>query len=203
MPILTPYGEERPAGACGLLNADWFDARLVDPDTDEEVPDGHVGELIVRQRQPWTGSAGYYGMPERTTEAWRNLWFHTGDALRRDADGWYYFVDRFKDAIRRRGENISSYEVEQAILAHPGVLECAAVAVPAATEAGEDEVALFVVASAEGSVDVELVIEWAHARLPRFAHPAHVTIVEELPKTPSGKIIKSQLRERLNPVGSV
>ena len=84
-------------------------------------------------------------MPEKTVEAWRNLWFHTGDALSRDEDGWYYFVDRYKDALRRRGENISSYEVEQAVLGHPAVVECAVIAAPAGVEAGEDEVAVFAV----------------------------------------------------------
>src|SRR6201999_4648069 len=80
-----------------------------------------------------------YGMPEKTAEAWRNLWFHTGDALRRDEDGWYYFVDRFKDALRRRGENISSFEVEQGILSSDLVIDCAVIGVPAGMEAGEDE----------------------------------------------------------------
>ena len=108
-----PTAETRPAGAQGLLASDWFEARLVDPETDLEVPVGAVGEFVVRYKHPWTCSLGYYGMPEKTAEAWRNLWFHTGDALRRDAEGWYYFVDRYKDTLRRRGENISSYEVEQ------------------------------------------------------------------------------------------
>ena len=103
MPILSPYGEDRPAGAAGLLVADWFDIQLVDPETDKEVPVGQVGELVVRSKYPWTLSMGYYGMPAKTVEAWRNLWFHTGDALRRVEDGWYYFVDRYKDALRRRG----------------------------------------------------------------------------------------------------
>ena len=115
MPILSPYGEERPPGAAGLANSDWFDVRLVDPETDEEVPTGELGELVVRARYPWTQSVGYFNMAAETLEAWRNLWWHTGDGLRRDAEGWYYFVDRLKDAIRRRGENISSYEVEQAL----------------------------------------------------------------------------------------
>ena len=76
-PILSPYGEIRPPGAAGLLASDWFEARLVHPDTDEEVPDGHLGELVVRYKHPWTCSLGYYGMPDKTAEAWRNLWFHT------------------------------------------------------------------------------------------------------------------------------
>ena len=126
MPILSPYGEDRPPGAAGLANSDWFDVRLVDSETDEEVATGEMGELVVRARHPWTQSVGYYNMPAATQAAWRNLWWHTGDGMRRDAEGWYYFVDRLKDAIRRRGENISSYEVEQALLAHPDIAEVAA-----------------------------------------------------------------------------
>jgi carnitine-CoA ligase len=99
MPILSPYGQPRPTGAAGLLDATHFDVRLVDPETDEEVPEGEMGELVVRPRLPWITTLGYYGMPDRTVEAFRNLWFHTGDGMRRDADGWFYFVDRLKDAL--------------------------------------------------------------------------------------------------------
>jgi len=192
-PILSPYGEPRPDGAAGLLASDWFDIRLVDPETDEEVPVGTVGELVVRPKQPWTCSMGYYGMPEKTVDAWRNLWFHTGDALRRDAEGWYYFVDRYKDALRRRGENISSYEVEQAILAHPAVLECAVVGVAADIEAGEDEVMAVVVCSRP--VDVAEIWGWCDGRIPAFAIPRFVRFVDELPKTPSQKVRKAVLRD--------
>jgi crotonobetaine/carnitine-CoA ligase len=196
MPILTPYGEERPAGAAGLLADEYFDVRLVDPETDEEVATGEVGELVVRPRLPWTSTMGYYGMPERTNEAFRNLWFHTGDGLRRDAEGWFYFVDRLKDAIRRRGENISSYEIEQAVLGHPDVLECAVVAAPASSEAGEDEVAVFVVVAEGSSTGVDEVRAWCERRLPAFARPEYVDVMEALPMTPSGKVRKVELRER-------
>jgi crotonobetaine/carnitine-CoA ligase len=192
-PIMSPYGEERPAGAAGLQNADWFDIRLVDPETDREVPVGDVGELVVRPVQPWTCSNGYYNMPEKTLEAWRNLWFHTGDALRRDADGWFYFVDRYKDALRRRGENISSYEVEQAVLGHPGVLECAVIGVPAGIEAGEDEVMAVVVT--DGAVGPDEILDWCRGRIPEFAIPRFVRTVDALPKTPSEKVRKAALRE--------
>jgi crotonobetaine/carnitine-CoA ligase len=195
MPFLSPYGEERPAGAAGLLVDEWFDVRLVDPGTDREVAVGEVGELLVRTKQPWTMSAGYYGMPEKTAEAQRNLWFHTGDALRRDEEGWFSFVDRFKDAIRRRGENISSYEVEQAVLGHAAVAECAAVAAPAATEAGEDEVAVFVVPLEGAELAEDDLRAWCDARLPAFARPEYVAIVDRLPMTPSGKVRKLELRE--------
>lgn len=195
MPIMTPYGEPRPPGAAGLHVADWFDIRLVDPETDEEVAVGEVGELVVRSREPWTSCLGYYRMPERTVEAFRNLWFHTGDGLRRDADGWYYFVDRLKDALRRRGENISSYEVEAPILAHPDVEEVAVVAVPADVEAGEDEVMAVVVRRPGATLDAEALWAWCDDRLPAFAVPRYLRFVDELPKTPSEKIRKVALRE--------
>ncbi|WP_063726719.1 AMP-binding protein [Streptomyces sp. RTd22] len=191
-PILSPYGEERPAGAAGLQAADWFDIRLVDPDTDVEVPVGEIGELVVRPKHPWTCSMGYYGMPERTVDAWRNLWFHTGDALRRDADGWYYFVDRYKDALRRRGENISSYEIEQALLGWDAILECAVIGVAAGVEAGEDEVMAVVVAARD--FDPAELWEWCAGRVPAFAVPRFVRVVDRLPKTPSERVRKALLR---------
>jgi crotonobetaine/carnitine-CoA ligase len=192
-PILSPYGEMRPVGAAGLVAADWFEVRLVDPDTDEEVPTGTVGELTVRYKHPWTCSLGYYGAPEKTVEAWRNLWFHTGDALRQDEDGWFYFVDRYKDALRRRGENISSYEVEQALLLHPAVVECAVIGVKADVDAGEDEVMAVVVAAAP--VTAAELWSFCEGKIPAFAVPRFVRFVDALPKTPSEKIRKAALRE--------
>lgn len=191
-PIISPYGENRPAGAAGLAADEWFDVRLVDPETDEEVPVGETGELVVRPKVPFISSNGYFNMPERTVEAWRNLWFHTGDALRRDEDGWFFFVDRFKDALRRRGENISSYEVETAVLSHPAVVECAVIAVPAPTEAGEDEVMAYVITREKASP--EDVWEWCRSRIPGFAIPRYLRFVDELPKTPSQRVQKAELR---------
>lgn len=192
-PIMSPYGMPRPPGAAGLQNKEWFDIRLVDPETDREVPVGEVGELVVRPVQPWTCSNGYYNAPEKTLEAWRNLWFHTGDALRRDEDGWYYFIDRYKDALRRRGENISSYEVEQAILGHPAVVECAVVGVPADVEAGEDEVLAVVVTSEQ--VEPAELLAWCEGRIPAFAIPRFLRVVDALPKTPSEKVRKAAIRD--------
>ncbi len=196
MPIMTPYGADRPAGAAGKAVRDWFEVKLVDPETDEEVPVGSLGELVVRTRYPFTMSNGYFGMPDRTAEALRNCWFHTGDGLRRDADGWFYFVDRLKDAMRRRGENISSYEVEQALLQHPAIAECAVVAVPADQEAGEDEVMAFVVLAPEADLGSEGLWEFCDRRLPYFAVPRYLRFIEQLPKTPSEKVQKALLRER-------
>jgi carnitine-CoA ligase len=192
-PILSPYGVPRPAGAAGLAASEWFDIRLVDPETDREVPVGQVGELVVRPVNPWTCSNGYYGMPEKTVEAWRNLWFHTGDALRMDENGWFYFVDRYKDALRRRGENISSYEIEAAVMGHPAVAEAAVVGVPADVEAGEDEVLAVVVVSEP--VEPAEILTWCEGKIPAFAIPRYLRIVDELPKTPSQKIRKAVLRD--------
>jgi crotonobetaine/carnitine-CoA ligase len=192
-PIMSPYGVDRPAGAAGLQNKEWFDIRLVDPETDREVAVGEVGELVVRPVHPWTCSLGYYNMPEKTVEAWRNLWFHTGDALRKDEDGWFYFIDRYKDALRRRGENISSYEVEQALLGHPAVVEAAVVGVPADVEAGEDEV-LAVVVTQEPAEPAEI-LEWCRGRIPAFAIPRYLRVAPALPKTPSEKVRKAALRD--------
>ena len=114
-----------------------FQARVVD-DRDEEVRPGEAGELILRADEPFAFSDGYFGMPDKTVEAWRNLWFHTGDRVVREADGSFRFVDRMKDAIRRRGENISSFEVEQVLLSHPSVGSVAVF--PVRSEMAEDEV---------------------------------------------------------------
>ncbi len=197
LPVLSPYGEDRPAGAAGLLVRDWFDVRVVDSETDEEVPVGAAGELLVRGKVPWTMLSGYFGMADRTAEALRNQWFHTGDAVRRDEQGWFYFVDRLKDAIRRRGENISSYELEQVLLANPAIQDCAAVAAPSAFEAGEDEVAIFVVAAPGTALSVEDVERYCQASLPAFARPQVIELIDQLPYTPSGKVRKVELRELL------
>jgi crotonobetaine/carnitine-CoA ligase len=195
MPILTPYGVRRPLGAAGLEVSDWFEVKLVNPETDEEVATGEVGELVVRPKVPWTICSGYYNMDEKTAEAMRNCWFHTGDGLRKDEDGWYYFVDRLKDALRRRGENISSYELEQAILSHADVVECAVVGVPADGIGAEDEVMSVVVLNEGATTTPEQLWEYFDSRMPAFAVPRFIKIVDELPKTPSGKLQKAPLRE--------
>ncbi|GGO75098.1 AMP-binding protein [Nocardioides deserti] len=192
-PIISPYGEDRPAGAAGLAADEWFEVALVDPATDEPVAVGEIGELVIRPKVPFICSMGYYNMPDKTVEAWRNLWFHTGDALRRDEDGWFYFVDRFKDALRRRGENISSYEIETSILSHPAVVETAVIAVPASTEAGEDEVMAYVITQSD--VTAEELWEHCDGRIPSFAVPRYLRFVDELPKTPSQRVQKAKLRE--------
>ena len=191
-PIMRPYGEDGPPARRGS-NTEWFDVSARGSGDRPRGRGRRDRRALVRPRHPWTCSNGYYNMPEKTVEAWRNLWFHTGDALRRDEAGWYYFVDRFKDALRRRGENISSYEVEQAILGHPSVAEAAVLGVPADQEAGEDEVLAVVVVSKP--VPPAEILEWCRGRIPAFAIPRYVRIVDALPKTPSEKVRKSALRD--------
>jgi crotonobetaine/carnitine-CoA ligase len=184
--------ERNPAvrGTCGRPRKG-IEARIVD-DNDCEVAPGVIGELILRADTPWTMNHGYHNNPEATARAWRNGWFHTGDAFRRDEDGNFFFVDRLKDAIRRRGENISSFEVEAELMAHPAVREAAAVAVP--SEHGEDEV-LAVVAPVEGhAVDPAELLSFLLPRMPHFMVPRYVRVLPELPKTPTQKVQKNLLR---------
>lgn len=171
---------------------DGVDVRIVD-ENDCEVPVGTVGELVVRTDCPWALNHGYAANPEATMRAWRNGWFHTGDGFRMDAEGNYYFVDRLKDAIRRRGENISSFEVESEVLAFPAVREAAAVAVK--SEVAEDEV-MAVVALREGeSFDPAELIAFLRPRMAHFMIPRYVRVVDALPRTPTAKIEKVKLRE--------
>ena len=198
MPVMAPYGVERPDGAAGLLLSEYFDVQLVDPETDWPVETGQMGEYTIRPKIPWIMTPGYYGMPEKTVEALRNAWFHTGDGLRRDDDGWFYFVDRMGDTLRRRGENISTYEVEQPLLDHPAVEECAVVGVKATEQGGEDEVKAFVTFKEGNSATEEELIEWANDRMPYFMVPRYLELVDELPKTENEKIQKTKLRDRGN-----
>ena len=194
----TPWQAPRPAGASGVLVDQFFEVRLVDPETDEDVPEGGIGELVVRNKLPYIMCNGYLAMPEKTAETWRNLWFHTGDAMRRDAQGWYYFVDRVKDALRRRGENISSFEVESVVRSHPAVAECAVVAAKADEEGGEDEVKAFIVPVEGQSVGFEDIIAWCDPRMPGFMVPRYLELIDVLPQTPSQKVQKKELREMGN-----
>jgi crotonobetaine/carnitine-CoA ligase len=138
-------------------------------------------------------NSGYYKNPEATAEAWRNGWFHTGDCFRRDEAGYYYFVDRRKDAIRRRGENISSFEVEAEVVAFPAVREAAAYGVP--SDLSEDDV-MITVAPVDGHrIDPEELIHFLIDRMAYFMVPRYIRILDELPKTPSAKVQKHLLRD--------
>lgn len=138
---------------------------------------------------------GYLNNPAATVTAWRNGWFHTGDAFRRDAGGNCYFADRIKDAIRRRGENISSYELEAVVGSHPAVREVAAVAVPGAV--GEDDVLVVLVLVEGAELDPEDLLHYLVPRLPHYMVPRFVDVAAELPRTEATlRVRKAELRTR-------
>lgn len=199
--IVEPYGLTE----CGAITYQWSGARrpgsigkatpgwevVVVDDDDQPVPAGTIGEIVARPQGPGLLMDGYVGRPDATVELFRNLWFHTGDRGYQDDDGWFWFVDRKKDAIRRRGENISAFEVEEAVLATGLVRDCAAYPVPSVL--GEDEVMVAVVPAGPGLGGAELVGH-LDGRLPRYALPTYVRLVADLPRTPTGKVEKYKLR---------
>ncbi len=189
-PIISGANPEKP-GTCGVVRAG-ATARLVD-DNDCEVPVGEIGELILRTDAPWAMNSGYYKNEAATARAWRNGWFHTGDAFRMDADGDFFFVDRIKDAIRRRGENISSMEVEREVNAHEQVADSAAVAIP--SEHGEDEVMIIIEPVADAEIDLEAMVDFLTPRMAHFMVPRYFRTIEALPKTPTMKTQKHLLRD--------
>jgi crotonobetaine/carnitine-CoA ligase len=177
----------------GPVDGDFYDVRIVGED-DEPVGQGEVGEITVRTTLPWTVTHGYFGMPERTLEAFRNMWFHTGDAGRFDKAGNLVFVDRLADRMRRRGENVASADVEHVLGTHDAVAEAAVVAVKADEEGGEDEIKACLVLTEGASLDHDSFWAWCEERLPYFAVPRYVELYEALPKTPTEKVLKHQLR---------
>jgi crotonobetaine/carnitine-CoA ligase len=190
MPVVTDWDIPNHR-TCGRPRAG-YQVRVVD-DHDIPVPPGEFGEFIVRSDTPWTVNIGYLGMPEQTARAWRNGWFHTGDGGHYDEDGNLYFGDRIKDAIRRRGENISSLEVEADVLTHPDVAECAAIGVP--DPLGEEEVMIFVVAADGAELDPTALGSYLAERMTRFMLPRYIQIVPEIPRTPTARIRKVELRK--------
>jgi len=178
-------------GSCGRP-VPYFDVRIHDRD-DEPCPPGVPGEIVLRPLEPHVLFEEYVGMPETTLAAFRNLWFHTGDRGRMDDDGYFYWVDRMKDAIRRRGENISSWDVENVVNSHSAVEVAAVIGVP--SDLSEEEVMVVVVAERDGAVTPEELLDLCQERLPHFAVPRFVRFVEELPRTPSQRIEKFRLRE--------
>lgn len=193
--VMSPLITDRrmPSGYCGRLENIWptFEARLVD-ENDMEVPTGKVGELVVRCDTPHVISPGYWAMPEATARAWRNGWFHTGDALRKDEDGNYYFVDRTKDSIRRRGENISSAEVENELLSHPDIADAAAVATR--SDMGEDEVLVIVEPKAGRTIAPPDLLTYLIPRMPHYMVPRYIRVIAKMPYTETHKVQKTTLR---------
>jgi crotonobetaine/carnitine-CoA ligase len=191
-PLFTDVDTRVPA-SCGRPRTG-CECRIVD-ENDIECAPGVPGELIVRTDLPWTTSLGYINQPEANARAWRNGWFHTGDLLYRDEAGDFFFVDRLKDAIRRRGENISSVELESEVYRFPGVGEVAAVGVP--SEDGEEEVLVAVAPSVAATViDPEALVRFLIPRMPHYMVPRYVRVMPSLPKTPTNKIRKVEIRQQ-------
>ncbi len=187
--IAQPYDAPRPE-TIGVAS-EHYEVAVVGADG-RPVPEGEVGEIVTRPREPASMMLGYLGRPEDTVAALRDLWYHTGDRGVRDADGYFRFVDRKTDAIRRRGENISAWEVESLVARHPAVDECVAVAVP--SELGEDDVKLVVTTCA--AITERELFDFCCAELPYYMVPRYVELVPELPKTPSLRVQKFVLRDQ-------
>jgi crotonobetaine/carnitine-CoA ligase len=192
-PMVLSTVEEPPPPGCAGRAYGRFDVRVFDEE-DREVPDGTVGEIVCRPHQAHVMFEGYLNNPAATQSVLRNLWLHTGDYGRRTPDGWFQFVDRKKDYVRRRGENVSSWEVEQALLTHPKVQEVAAFGVP--SEMSEDDVMVAVVVKAGQTASVEELLAHCGQNLPYFAVPRYVDVVGELPQNDLGKVLKTELRDR-------
>lgn len=196
---VTVFGPDDPAEkvpSAGRVR-DYMNVRIVsDIDSDDanprSLPTGEVGEICIRPTEPGSVMLGYYQMPEATAAATRDGWFHTGDRGYLDTDGYLYFADRKKEAIRRRGENISAYEVEMVLCSHPAVHEAAAVPVP--SELGEDEVMAYLVPTQGAEISFPEIIEYCAANMAYYMVPRYLEVLDALPKTPSEKIEKYKLK---------
>ena len=186
-----PLDQPAPPGSSGRLNDD-FDVRIFD-EHDNELPAGEAGEIVVRPKRPHIMFDGYWNRPEATAALMRNLWFHTGDIGKFDSDGFFYFVDRKKDYLRRRGENISSFEMETAFLAHPEISEVAVHAV--LSNVTEDDVKVTAVLEPGSTLTEEQLCRWSVDRLPYFAVPRYIEFRQALPKNPVGRVLKYVLRD--------
>ena len=193
MVTYVPPGIEKP-GSCGMASPG-FEVSVVEPGTDRPVPSGTSGEIVVDMKLPNIVMRAYAGMPEKTAEDFKNLKLHTGDLGQMDDDGYLYFMDRVKDYIRRRGENVSSMEVERIVASHPGVLEAAAVGVAADEGASSEQEILICVVPRENPLDPHELLTYCIDKMPYFAVPRYVRFMEHLPKTPTERVRKVELRD--------
>ncbi|MEI8000742.1 MAG: AMP-binding protein [Actinomycetes bacterium] len=187
-----PAREANRPGAAGRLNQEDFEVTLVD-DHDQPVPVGEIGEIVARPRHPNSMFAGYWRRPDDTVAAFRNLWFHTGDLGRLDDDGFLSFVDRKKDYLRRRGENISSFEMEKVFHGHEAINDVAVHSVPSAM--GEDDLKVTAVLVTGATITEEELCAWVVERVPYFAVPRYIEFRDDLPRNPVGRVLKYQLRD--------
>jgi crotonobetaine/carnitine-CoA ligase len=187
-----PPGVRNKANAAGVVNDEYFDVRIFDDD-DRELPRGTDGEIVIRPKRPQVMFEGYWGRPEATVATSRNWWYHTGDVGRIDEDGYLFFVDRKADYLRRRGENISSFEVERIFMAHGSLADVAVHAVP--SELTEDDLKVTATLEAGASLSEEELFRWAVDELPWFALPRYIEFRAELPRSPVGRVLKRDLRD--------
>ncbi|MBL6954867.1 MAG: AMP-binding protein [Alphaproteobacteria bacterium] len=195
LPCYTNADDPLLPGLAGHVLDDFFEVRVVNSETDISMPQGEIGEIVIRPKVPFCFNQGYFRMPERTVEAWRNLWFHTGDAGRFDEQGRLYYADRIRDRIRRRGENISSFEIEQVLNDHPDINESAVVGIRVEGAGGEDEVKAYIVTDGGADIDNVALLDYCVEQIPRFAVPRYIEAVGALAKTATGKIQKEPLRQ--------
>jgi crotonobetaine/carnitine-CoA ligase len=172
-----------------------FELKVVDAD-DFDCPPDEIGELVIRSHEAWRAATGYYKMPEATLVAHRNQWFHTGDRVRCDKDGYFWFVDRQKDCIRRRGENISAFEVERAIMGHPAVANVAVY--PVKTADGDEEVGASLVLRPGQSLTPEALIAHCNLHMSYFMVPRYLEFLPELPTTTNQKVEKFRLKQAMD-----
>ena len=190
-PLVNRIDSPYKVGSCGMVHPD-YDIRLVNDDN-IEVGSNEVGEIIARPMKPYAIMLGYYKMPEQTMEAWQNLWFHTGDYAYHDEDGYYFFSDRKKDALRRRGENVSSYELEKIISSHPDVLESAVIGVE--SDLSEQEIMVCLAMAPGKELSYEDLMGYCEKRMAYFMVPRYVRYMETLPKNASLRVEKYKLRQ--------
>ncbi len=191
--VLLNQQDNRRVGSIGR-GVPGYQVRIFD-ETDHALGPNQIGEIVTRPTYPSVMMTGYFNMPEATLEATRNLWYHTGDLGYYDEDGFYYYVDRKKDSIRRRGENISSIELERLINMHPEVVEAAVIGVP--SELGEEEIKAFVVRQPGSSLTPADFIAWCEEKMARYMVPRYLEWVTELPKTPTQRIQKYKLKQQV------
>lgn len=193
IPLYGERGRAKP-GTCGRAYSRYFEVEIRNPDTDFPTLVGQVGEIMIRPKVANGFMAGYLNIPAKTVEAWRNFWFHTGDAGRMDEDGYITFIDRIKDCIRRRGENISATDIEAAFEKLAGISEIAAFPVTSGIDGGEDEIMLAIVPHSGIVLTAEHIVAHARTSMPRFARPRYVEFKTSLPKTGTEKVRKNELK---------
>jgi crotonobetaine/carnitine-CoA ligase len=186
-----PPGVRNRPNAAGVVNDEYFDVRIFDDD-DNELPPDTQGEIVIRPKRPQVMFEGYWGRPDATVGTSRNWWYHTGDIGRIDDDRYLYFVDRKADYLRRRGENISSFEVERILMGHGGLADVAVHAVP--SELTEDDLKITATLEEGSGLTAEDLFRWCIDELPYFALPRYIEFRDELPRSPVGRVLKRELR---------